>query len=381
MRTFYEFFAGGGMARAGFGDKWDCLFANDFDPKKASSYVSNWGSADMVCSDVAKLTTEDLPSNADVAWASFPCQDLSLAGAGAGLKGERSGTFWPFWNLMLSLKDEGRAPKVVVLENVCGALTSHDGKDFSEICSALSSAGYKFGALVIDAVHFVPQSRPRLFIIGVEQKVNIAPDLTMQNPNPAWHSPALIKAYEKVPSPIKSQWIWWNLPNPPLREINFSDLIEENPNNVSWHSRIETEKILGMMNNLHREKVRRVQDLGVLKVGTIYKRTRPDGYGGRVQRAEVRFDEIAGCLRTPSGGSSRQLIMVVEGENIRTRLLSPREAARLMGLSDDYCLPEKYNDAYHLAGDGVAVPVVRFLAEHIVEKLVPSRLSTTDRAA
>lgn len=381
MRTFYEFFAGGGMARAGFGDKWECLFANDFDPKKASSYISNWGSADMVCSDVAKLTTSDLPSNADVAWASFPCQDLSLAGAGAGLKGKRSGTFWPFWNLMLSLKDEGRAPKVVVLENVCGALTSHDGKDFSEICSALSSAGYKFGALVIDAVHFVPQSRPRLFIIGVEQKVNIAPVLTMQKPNPAWHSPALIKAYEKVPSPIKSQWIWWNLPNPPLREINFSDLIEENPNNVSWHSRLETEKILGMMNNLHREKVQKVQDSGVLKVGTIYKRTRPDGYGGRVQRAEVRFDEIAGCLRTPSGGSSRQLIMVVEGESIRTRLLSPREAARLMGLSDDYCLPEKYNDAYHLAGDGVAVPVVRFLAEHIVEKLVPSRLSTTDRAA
>ena len=130
MRTFYEFFAGGGMARAGLGEGWQCLFANDFDAKKAASYVTNWGSDDMVREDVAKLTSEDLPGQADLAWASFPCQDLSLAGAGAGLKGERSGTFWPFWKLMLALKEQKRAPRLIVLENVTGALTSHEGKDF-----------------------------------------------------------------------------------------------------------------------------------------------------------------------------------------------------------------------------------------------------------
>jgi DNA (cytosine-5)-methyltransferase 1 len=53
---------------------------------------------------VGSLTTKDVPAEAaDMAWASFPCQDLSLAGGGAGLKGERSGTFWPFWNLMKGL--------------------------------------------------------------------------------------------------------------------------------------------------------------------------------------------------------------------------------------------------------------------------------------
>jgi DNA (cytosine-5)-methyltransferase 1 len=56
-------------------------------------------------------------------------------------------------------------------------------------------------------------------------------------------------------------------------------------------------------------------------------------------------------------------------------LLSPREAARLMGLPDDYMLPQNYNEAYHLAGDGVAVPVVRFLAEHILEPLLAAPLS------
>ena len=105
-------------------------------------------------------------------------------------------------------------------------------------------------------------------------------------------------------------------------------------------------------------------------VGGVYKRTRLDEEGNKVQRAEVRFDDIAGCLRTPSGGSSRQSILVVEGRRIRSRLLSPREAARLMGLPDSYRLPPNYNDAYPIAGDGVAVPVVRHLAEHIFEPLL-----------
>lgn len=91
---------------------------------------------------------------------------------------------------------------------------------------------------------------------------------------------------------------------------------------------------------------------------------------GKVQRAEVRFDDVAGCLRTPAGGSSRQVILVVEGNRVRSRLISARETARLMGLADDYVLPARYNEAYHLTGDGVAVPVVRHLAHHIFEPLL-----------
>jgi len=104
-----------------------------------------------------------------------------------------------------------------------------------------------------------------------------------------------------------------------------------------------------------------------MKIGTLYKRTRK----GQC-RAEVRFDDVAGCLRTPSGGSSRQTIIVTDGGTVRTRLLSPREAARLMGLPDDYPLPKSYNEAYHLAGDGVAVPVVSFLSENLLFPLTKS---------
>jgi DNA (cytosine-5)-methyltransferase 1 len=64
------------------------------------------------------------------------------------------------------------------------------------------------------------------------------------------------------------------------------------------------------------------------------------------------------------------VILVVGAKTVRSRLISSRETARLMGLSDSYRLPENYNEAYHLTGDGVAVPVVRHLARHIFEPIL-----------
>ena len=120
---------------------------------------------------------------------------------------------------------------------------------------------------------------------------------------------------------------------------------------------------------LHRARVEAAKASGAKMVGALYRRTRRDEAGNRVQRAEIRFDGVAGCLRTPAGGSSRQSILVIENGRIRARLLSGREAARLMGLPEDYRLPKRYTDACHLLGDGVVAPVVRFLAEHLLEPL------------
>ena len=370
MFEFYEFFAGGGMARAGMGDGWHCLRANDIDKKKATSYARNWGDHKLQVADVNDVTTTDLPGTACLAWASFPCQDLSLAGNGTGLKGERSGTFWPFWFLMEALKKEERAPAIIVLENVCGALTSHGGKDFVSIGNKIVKTGYHFGAVVIDAVDFVPQSRPRLFIVAVREDVEIPGTVLRDGADTKWHSAALVDAYGKFPKACRDNWVWWNLPYPPMRETVLANLIEEEPNGVKWHTRDETRYLLSLMSHVNRKKVAAAKKAGRRMVGTIYRRTRPDGKGGRTQRAEVRFDDVAGCLRTPVGGSSRQTIMIVDGDKVRSRLLSPREAARLMGLPDNYELPENYNDAYYLAGDGLVVPVVRHLATHVLEPVL-----------
>ena len=163
------------MARAGLGPDWTCVFANDFDHKKVESYRRNWGRGEMRPGDVGDVSPDELPGAADLAWASFPCQDLSLAGGGAGLMGERSGTFWPFWKLLSRLAPGRRMPTVVALENVCGALTSHGGSDFAAIGEALTGQGYQFGALVVDAALFLPQSRPRLFIIAAHRDAVLPP--------------------------------------------------------------------------------------------------------------------------------------------------------------------------------------------------------------
>ncbi|WP_322896179.1 MULTISPECIES: DNA cytosine methyltransferase [unclassified Yoonia] len=375
MPTFLEFFAGGGMVRAGLGSAWTCSFANDFDEMKAAVYRANWGADHLICEDVAKLTSAQMPSYADLAWASFPCQDLSLAGTYAGIghpsqkEQTRSGTFWPFWSHMRRLAEEGRAPRIIALENVYGVLRSKGGNDFKAIASAFSGGNYRFGALVIDAARFVPQSRQRVFLIGVRGDLPVPEKLTAASPQAAWHPKALCEAFGILSAEAKRKWIWWNPPTPATRTVHFKHIITDDPKGVRWHTKAETENLIAMMSDRNREKVEAAKRSGLRIVGGVYKRTRIED-GVRVQRAEVRFDDVAGCLRTPAGGSSRQTILVVEGKSVRSRLLAPREAADLMGLPSSYILPSRYNDAYHVAGDGVAVPVVAHLARHVFEPVL-----------
>ena len=380
MADFYEFFAGGGMARAGLGPHWRCLLANDFDPRTAKAYQDNWGQAgEFRLGDVAALTTQDAPGRADLVWASFPCQDLSVAGAGGGLKAARSGSFHPFWALVEALAHEGRAPKIVALENVLGTLGSHGGRDFAILCEALARAGYRFGALSMDAALFLPQSRPRLFLIGVREELEIPPCLTASKPQQPFHSAPLMRAVAALPPAARRKAIWWNPPAPPPRRQSLADLVEEGQG-LEWDSPEDTARLLDMMAPPHRAKLDAVIKQGARAVGTLYKRTRRDSEGRKIQRAEIRFDGVAGCLRTPAGGSSRQTILVVEHGQARSRLLSPRETARLMGLPDSFRLPAGAGAAYHLTGDGVAAPVVRHLARHIFEPLLDGPQETAESA-
>ncbi len=380
MPGFYEFFAGGGMVRAGLGDAWRCLFANDFDPKKAMAYQANWGvGGELQIGDINQLTAEDLPETAELMWGSFPCQDLSLAGVGAGLKGKRSGTFYAFWRLVQELTEDGRAPKIVAVENVVGALTSHEGQDFTAMIRTYAQNGYRVGAVVINANAFVPQSRPRLFVIGVHQSVDLPEELCAPEPVPPFHTAGLVRAAERLPKSLRKNLLWWNIPTPPLRNEAFADLIEDAPASVDWHKAAETRKLLAMMSPVNRAKVDAARRAGRRMVGGVYRRTRLDEHGVKVQRAEIRFDEVAGCLRTPAGGSSRQIIMIIDGDHIRSRLISSRETARLMGLDDSYILPRNYNEAYHLTGDGVAVPVVQHLSAHVFEPLLRMKVTARRR--
>lgn len=353
------------MARAGIGVGWHCAFANDMDAKKAAVYRANWGDDGLLVEDIAKVGTSHMPDRADLAWASFPCQDLSLAGNGAGLGGKRSGVFWAFWDLMRALAAERRKPRTIILENVCGLLTSRGGRDFAAIMETLAAEGFWVGALVGDAAAFVPQSRPRLFIIAIDIDCPVAGSVQKPVASDIWHPARLRSAYAQLSAAARSAWLWFSPPAPNGCLLPLADVVEYGLDSGKWHSVPETQKLLAMMTPVNRAKIDLLLANNSTAVGTIYKRTRPEN-GRKVQRAEVRFDK-AGCLRTPGGGSSRQTIIVVDQGRIGTRLITPRETARLMGLPDTYWLPAGYNDAYHVTGDGVAVPVVRHLIQHIIE--------------
>lgn len=363
MPTFLEFFAGGGMARLGLGPDWRCLLANEIDPKKAAAYADNFGAANLLVRDVRHLSSHDLPGRADLAWASFPCQDLSLAGLGAGLAGTRSGTFFGFWRLIEALLAEGRAPPLIVLENVAGALTARSGRDFAALFAALGAAGYSAGAMMLDAELFLPQSRPRLFVVAARVQGGPPAQLVRAAPAAPFHPPNLARAAGAAPGAL-----WWRLPAPAPRAARLADILED-PARVRWHSPAQTARLMSLMTPSTLAKVRSARCAGEPVVGGLYRRTRTEG-GRKAQRAEVRFDGLAGCLRTPAGGSSRQVLIVVDADRVKTRLISPRETARLMGLPETYRLPQGATDAYHLTGDGLAVPAVRHLAAGLLEPLL-----------
>jgi DNA (cytosine-5)-methyltransferase 1 len=219
--------------------------------------------------------------------------------------------------------------------------------------------------VVIDAELFVPQSRERVFVVAVDAALPIPAELLGGGPMAQFHPPTLVAACQRQRDPL-----WWRLPLPPKRNTTFADIVEDEPTSVSWNDSAYTDRLLAMMAPVHLAKVEAAKRVGKRIVGGLYRRIRVDADGKKTQRAEVRFDDIAGCLRIPTGGSSRQAVLIIESASVRSRLLSPREAARLMGLPDDYRLPCNYNDAYGLVGDGVAAPVVRFLAERILEPVL-----------
>lgn len=375
--SYLEFFAGGGMVRAGLGARWRCLFANDFDPLKAKVYVDNWGKNELLEEDIHNLKTADLPRRADLAWASFPCQDLSMAGNGLGIGAAdridrtRSGTFWAFVDLMKGLKAVGRMPRIIVLENVVGLLTINGGDEFKAVIEALDKLGMRAGAVVIDARHFVPQSRQRVFIVGICKTAKVVETMLRDDPHPVWHPASLVKAVGKLSDPCRGRWMWFNLGAPPELKKTLTSIVRDKPVGVEWHTPAETKRLLGMMSEANKHKLAEAKKSGKRVVGTLSLRMRPSG-GQTVQRAEICFRGLAGCLRTPKGGGSRPRVVVVKGSKVQTRLLAPAEAAALMGLTPQYQLPEAYEYAFRVIGDGVAVPVVSFLKGKLLTPLLRS---------
>jgi DNA (cytosine-5)-methyltransferase 1 len=353
--NFAEFFAGIGLMRMGLEQGgWNTVFANDIDEKKWQMYRDQFGEdGKFHLGDIHQLKKEQVPE-ITLATASFPCNDLSLAGARKGLSGEQSSAFWGFVEVIKKL--ENRRPPMILLENVTGFLTSNNGADFKDALFALNELGYAVDAFIIDAARFVPQSRQRLFVVGTQK-----PDAGKVHDTPKFYES------ECRPAALADFILWhpdinWNIrPLPPLpeRKLRLDDILQDlSPNSKYWWNKERADYLLNQMSKKHRLEAEAMINGDKTSHGTVFRRVR----NGK-SMAELRTDGVAGCLRTPRGGSGRQILFAAGKGTFAVRLLTPRECARLMG-ADDFALRVPLNQALFGFGDAVCVPAIRWIAEN-----------------
>lgn len=360
-----EFFAGIGLARMGLeAQGFHVAWANDFEPDKKALYDAQFAeTADhaFALGDIGQVEAATLPTDAALAWASSPCTDLSLAGTRAGLDGAQSGTFWHFIRLLDELGDD--RPEVAVLENVTGLATSHGGDDLSAAIRAFNDLGYSVDVLALDARRFLPQSRPRIFLVAAQH-----PPEDVADPN----------------SELRPDWLQWvfsddslrthraALPAPPAPQLQgLGTLMEAMPlDDERWWDEARTEAFVASLSPLQRDRVTQLRRESGVKYRTAYRRTR-----NGVAVWEVRPDDISGCLRTARGGSSKQAVVRLGNKRLQVRWMTPREYARLMGAGDFNLSAARNNQALFGFGDAVAVPAVSWLAEHYLLPLVTGQLA------
>ena len=362
-KKFAEFFAGIGLMRMGLERQgWSISFANDIDPQKKEMYEGHFKDANkhFVLDDIHNLNGKNIPS-VTLATASFPCNDLSLAGARKGLNGRHSSAFWGFARVIQEM--DTRKPPIILLENVTGLLTSHGGDDFRKVLQTLNNLGYSVDPFIIDASYFVPQSRQRLFVIGVLNDIDV------------WRVNEQLQFYESDLRPkalcnfiLEHPEIRWNIRDlPPLPKIESSlqDILENLPEDSPlWWNKKRADYLLNQMSEKHRKIAEKMIRGSEYSYGTVFRRVR----NGK-SMAELRTDGIAGCLRTPRGGSGRQILFKAGRGRYQVRLLTPKECARLMG-ADDYKITVSQNRALFGFGDAVCVPVIEWIAKYYLNPVV-----------
>lgn len=363
--TCAEYFAGIGLVRLGLEQVgWNVVFANDWAHSKFEMYSAHFQDATKhyKVQDIFSICPADIPDTI-LATASFPCIDLSLAGNLEGIDGQHSSAFWGFTQI---LDSQVNKPKIVMLENVGGWLTSNSGQDFRITIQELNRLGYACDVFAIDAAHFVPQSRPRVFVVGM-QASNANQDIFVFSKRSS-----LLKTQALEKAVITNLDLCWNfLDVPALPDKIKADLsfVVENisDDDDRWWSDYEVKRHLNMMSSINLEYLQELQELSTYSYCPMYRRVRE----GK-QRAELRKDGLAGCLRTARGGSSRQMLVRVGQGTIKMRLMTPREYARLQGVPDNYPLPLQINQALTGFGDAVCVPVIVWIAENILNPLAKS---------
>lgn len=375
-----EFFAGMGLIRRalespGVGRRFRVVYANDLSPSKHRVYDSMFPAPrDGACHlfderDIASVHADEIP-DCQLWTASFPCTDLSLAGSRGGIHAGESGAIWALLRL-LGEKPTASRPRWLLFENVVGLLSSHEGQDFISLVKAINDLGFGVDVMRIDAAHFTPQSRPRLFIIATRLDDACAPELidplelTLSDTRPA----AVLSAMRSAPTLL---WHARQTPPLPTRQLSLEDIIEELPDDSPrWWSDERVDYFHRQIHPNHTERVHELRDRTAIRHVTAFRRVRTI-HGVKRSLAEIRFDGVAGCLRTPKGGSAKQIVVQLGSGRLRVRHMTAGECMKLQGVFDAPVMNMSENELLFALGDAVCVPAARWALDQLE---APSRIA------
>lgn len=376
QKTFIEFFAGIGLIHEALrAFKWQAVLANDNSPKKVKIYKANYGRVPVIEDDIRHLNGLELPP-ARLVTASFPCIDLSQAGHRTGINGQHSSVVWAFLEKVADLHRRGVPPEFILIENVPGLLYLHEGKSIDLLLNRIAELGYSIDVVQVDARHFVPQARNRVFIIGVLgldrfERPRSIPDTTIRRYR-------VRETYMRNPH---LPWVFFDFPRLPRRTVTLADIIEPLPDeDARWFDEKKMEYFWNLLEHHHRDQlqsiVREKRDALFSAVRRLRRRRL------REQIFNLRFDGLASCLRTPKGGSSTQFIVQVKSGRVQVRKMLGIEYGRLQGVAiahqpTDFKLDGSDNEIKYGFGDAICVPVVQWVAEHSIEKVIAGERPTT----
>lgn len=312
--SFVDLFAGIGGLRIPFeelGGK--CLFSSEWNKFSQKTYCENFG--EIPAGDIRSVVATAIP-NHDILLAGFPCQPFSIAGVSKkrslgrehGFLDKTQGTL--FFELARII--EAKRPKVFLLENVRNLLTHDKGRTFAVIRETLEALGYQVSWKVIDAVHWVPQHRERIYIVGFDK-----------------HRFGDIASFEFPATPEG--------PNPKLASI-----LEPDPDTKYTL----TPHLWRYLQNYAAKQKARGNGFG-------YGIADPEGH---TRTLSARYFKDGSEILIDTGGPE-------------PRRLTPRECLHLMGFPEDFKIVVSDTEAYRQFGNAVVVPVVRSIAIAMVSAL------------
>lgn len=347
-----------GFEAAGIKTVWQC----EIDLQCRSVLARRWPKvarySDVSTLDGAKIAPVDIVSFGS------PCQDLSIAGKRAGLDGERSKLFYEAIRVIKEMRDatNNQYPRIAIWENVRGALTSNDGRDFHAAIQALAGLGaMDVSWRVVNTCNFgPPQRRVRVFVVA-DLGGECAGPILAHPPRVLWHPPSCEQEGTKSSGKTEggARGGQWGTDRAVVDAITVGgryDAQEACVGRLVYAPSTSTALTAGCGNT---------QDDTQVPQLTVYQY---DGFNYK-----TREDGPHKTLR--SNRDSGDLVAVPELGAYRVRRLTPRECERLQGWPDDHTrhkdTGQEVSDTarYKMAGNGISAPVAQWIGENLRKAL------------